>query len=103
VEEIMNELIYEYDPASALENEQSIAVFLADALETGDTAYIAKAMGVVARAKGMTELSKETGLSREQLYRSFSEQGNPTLKTMLAVMRALGVDMTVKPHNSSAA
>jgi len=99
----MNELIYEYDPASALENEQSIAVFLADALETGDTAYIAKAMGVVARAKGMTELSKETGLSREQLYRSFSEQGNPTLKTMLAVMRALGVDMTVKPHNSSAA
>jgi probable addiction module antidote protein len=60
-------------------------------------------MGVVARAKGMTELSRETGLSREQLYRSFSEQGNPTLKTMLAVMRALGVDMTVKPHNSSAA
>jgi probable addiction module antidote protein len=51
----------------------------------------------------MTELSRETGLSREQLYRSFSEQGNPTLKTMLAVMRALGVDMTVKPHNSSAA
>jgi probable addiction module antidote protein len=103
VEEIMNEPIYAYDPASALENEESIAVFLADALETGDTAYIAKAMGVVARAKGMTELSRETGLSREQLYRSFSEQGNPTLKTMLAVMRAMGVDMTVKPHNSSAA
>jgi len=99
----MSEPIYAYDTASALENEESIAVFLADALETGDTAYIAKAMGVVARAKGMTELSRETGLSREQLYRSFSEQGNPTLKTMLAVMRALGVDMTVKPHNSSAA
>ncbi len=62
-----------------MENEESIAVFLADALETGDAAYIAKAMGVIARAKGMTELSRETGLSREQLYRSFSEQGNPTL------------------------
>ncbi|MBW2187511.1 MAG: putative addiction module antidote protein [Deltaproteobacteria bacterium] len=97
----MTEQIYDYDPAIALEGEEGIAVFLGDALETGDTAYIAKAMGVVARAKGMTELSRETGLSREQLYRSFSEQGNPTLKTMLAVMRALGVDMTVKPHKSA--
>jgi probable addiction module antidote protein len=94
----MKETIYDYDPAEALENEESIAVFLADALETGDAAYIAKAMGVVARAKGMTELSRETGLSREQLYRSFSERGNPTLKNVLAVMRALGVDMTVKTH-----
>lgn len=46
----------------------------------------------VARAKGMTELA------REQLYRSFSEKGNPTLKTMLAVMRAVGIDMTVRLH-----
>jgi probable addiction module antidote protein len=74
----MSDKIYDYDPAAALDSEEAIAVFLADALETGDTAYIAKAMGVVARAKGMTELSRETGLSREQLYRSFSEQGNPT-------------------------
>ncbi len=96
----MNESIYDYDPAAALENKESIAIFLSDALETGDAAYIAKAMGVVARAKGMTALSRETGLSREQLYRSFSEEGNPTLKTMLAVMSALGVDMAVKPHNS---
>jgi probable addiction module antidote protein len=49
-------------------------------------------MGVVARAKGMTELA------REQLYRSFSEKGNLTLKTMLAVMRAVGIDMTVRLH-----
>ena len=94
----MSDTIYDYDPAAALENEAAIAVFLADALETGDATYIAKAMGVVARAKGMTELARATGLSREQLYRSFSEQGNPTLKTMLAVMRALGVELTVRPH-----
>ncbi|MNR49831.1 hypothetical protein D3C85_1692630 [compost metagenome] len=43
-------------------------------------------------------LAKETGLAREQLYKSFSEHGNPTLKTMLAVMRALGVDLTARPH-----
>jgi len=94
----MSDKIYDYDPAAALEGEEGIAVFLADALETGDSANIAKAMGVVARAKGMTALANETGLSREQLYRSFSEQGNPTLKTMLAVMRALGVDLTARPH-----
>ena len=99
----MTDKIYEYDPEAALESEEAIAVFLADALETGDSAYIAKAMGVIARAKGMTELARETGLSREQLYRSFSEPGNPTLKTMPAVTRALGVDLTARPHEKQAA
>ncbi|WP_028672426.1 addiction module antidote protein [Saccharospirillum impatiens] len=98
----MIDKIYDYDPAAALESEEAIAIFLADALETGDSAYIAKALGVVARAKGMTQLARETGLSREQLYRSFSEQGNPTLKTMLTVMRALGVDLTARPHEPAA-
>ena len=98
----MIDKVYDYDPAAALESEEAIAIFLADALETGDTAYIAKALGVVARAKGMTQLARETGLSREQLYRSFSEQGNPTLKTMLAVMRALGVDLTARAHKPAA-
>jgi probable addiction module antidote protein len=98
----MSDKIYDYDPAAALESDEAIAVFLADALETGDSAYIAKAMGVVARAKGMADLARDTGLSREQLYRSFSEQGNPTLKTLLAVMRALGVDLTARPHKPAA-
>ena len=69
----MTEPIYDYDPAQALEAPEAIAVFITDALDTEDAAYIAKAMGVVARAKGMTELAKETGLAREQLYKSFSE------------------------------
>lgn len=98
MEAAMTEQIYDYDPAQALDSPEAMALFIADALDTGDTAYIAKAMGVVARAKGMTELAKETGLAREQLYKSFSERGNPTLKTMLAVMRALGVDLTARPH-----
>lgn len=96
----MNEPIYDYDPAQALDGPEAIAVFLADALATGDSVYIAKAMGVVARAKGMTQLAKETGLAREQLYKSFSERGNPTLKTVLAVMKALGVDLTAQPHST---
>ncbi len=94
----MTEKLTTYDPAAALVDDEEIAAFMADAFETGDAAYVAKALGVVARAKGMTEISRKTGLSREQLYRSFSERGNPTLKTTLAVMRALGVDVTAKAH-----
>lgn len=89
-----------YDPANALVDDEEIAVFMADALETGDSIYIAKALGVVARAKGMSHIAEQTGLSREQLYRSFSEKGNPTLKTTLAVMKVLGLGLTVRgPKN----
>ena len=94
----MAETFTEFDPVEYLSSPEAIAEFVTDALETGDAVYIAKAMGAAARAKGMTELARETGLSREQLYRSFSEKGNPTLKTMITVMKALGVDMVARPH-----
>ena len=97
----MKKAPYDYDPAAVLDNPEAIAVFMADAFETGDATYIAKALGVVARAKGMTAIAQETDLSREQLYRSFSAHGNPTLKTMLSVMRAIGIDITVKAHLAS--
>ena len=87
-----------YDPADALDSREAIEVFVSDAFETADAAYIAKALGVVARAKGMSKIAQDTGLSREQLYRSFGEHGNPTLKTILAVMKTLGLEMTTKPH-----
>jgi probable addiction module antidote protein len=87
-----------YDPAEDLISDAAIATFMAEAFATEDAGYIAHALGVVARAKGMTQIAKETGLSREQLYRSFSENGNPTLKTTIAVMKALGVELTAKIH-----
>jgi probable addiction module antidote protein len=83
-----------YDPAEDLGSYESIAVFMAEAFQTNDVGYISHALGVVARAKGMAQIASQTGLSREQLYRSFSEKGNPTLKTTLAVMKALGVQLT---------
>ncbi|OCX73810.1 addiction module antidote protein [Acidithiobacillus thiooxidans] len=95
----MTEKLTTYDPAAALIDDEEIAVFMADAFETGDAGYIAHALGIVARAKGMTQIARDTGLSREQLYRSFSEAGNPTLKTTLAVMKALGIDLTAKPRS----
>ena len=94
----MTEKLTTYDPAEDLASDSAIATFMAEAFETGDTGYIAHALGVVARAKGMTHIASQTGLSREQLYRSFSATGNPTLKTTIAVMKALGVELTAKAH-----
>lgn len=61
----MTEKLTTYDPATALVDDEEIAFFMADAIETGDAAYIAKALSVVARAKGMTEIVKKTEFSRE--------------------------------------
>ncbi|MBU2810152.1 putative addiction module antidote protein [Acidithiobacillus thiooxidans] len=99
----MTEKLTTYDPAAALVDDEEIAAFMADAFETGDAGYIAHSLGIVARAKGMTQIARDTGLSREQLYRSFSEAGNPTLKTTLAVMKALGIDLTAKTRSEHVA
>jgi probable addiction module antidote protein len=92
----MAEKLTIYDPAEDLTSDEAIAVFMAEAFESNDAGYVAHALGVVARAKGMTQIAKQTGLSREQLYRSFSETGNPTLRTTLAVMKALGIELTAR-------
>jgi len=94
----MAEKLTTYDPAEDLTSDDAIAAFMAEAFESNDVGYIAHALGVVARARGMTQIASQTGLSREQLYRSFSERGNPTLKTTLAVMKALGIDLTARIH-----
>ncbi|HEY3778644.1 MAG TPA: addiction module antidote protein [Rhizomicrobium sp.] len=94
----MAQKLSNYDPAEDLTSDKAIAAFMAAAFETEDAGYIAHALGVVARAKGMSQIANKTGLSREQLYRSFSAQGNPTLKTTIAVMKALGVELTAKTH-----
>jgi len=90
----MPEKLTAYDPAEDLATDEAAATFMAEAFHTQDAGYIAHALGVVARARGMTQIAAQTGLSREQLYRSFSENGNPTLKTILTVMKALGIELT---------
>lgn len=97
----MAEKFSTYDPADSLSSYDAIEVFMADAFQTGDAAHIAAALGVVARAKGMTEMASKTGLSREQLYRSLSADGNPTLKTILSVMKAIGFSLAVAPDPSA--
>src|SRR5665811_445577 len=90
------EILTNFDPAADLTSDKAIAFFMEEAFRTNDVRYISHALGVVARAKGMAQIAAQTGLSREQLYRSFSESGNPTLKTTLAVMKALGIELTAK-------
>lgn len=93
----MREKLLPYDPAESLTTPEAIEYFAADALETGDAGYIAHAIGIVARAKGMSKVADETGLAREALYRSFSEDGNPSLKSTIAVLKSLGLMLTAKP------
>jgi len=95
----MAETLIPFDPAEGLTSDEAVAGFMEEAFKTEDAGYIAHALGVVARAKGMTQIARQTGLSREQLYRSFSEGGNPTLKTTVAVMKALGIELTAKVHS----
>jgi probable addiction module antidote protein len=85
-----------YDPVAALVDDAEIVFFMAEALATGDASHIAKRVGIVARDKGMAAIAGETGLSREQFYRSFSNDGNPSLNSTLAVMKALGLELTAK-------
>ena len=85
-----------FDPAQYLTSPESQTDLLNDALATGDASYVAHALGVIARARGMTEIAREAGVTREALYRSLSEDGDPRLTTLLGVMRALGVRLTAE-------
>ena len=85
-----------FDPADHLQSEEDILYFLEAAMEGNDHAHIARALGVVARSKGMTEVARKAGLGRQALYSALSESGNPTLETLTAVLDALGLEVTVK-------
>ncbi|MBO0142445.1 putative addiction module antidote protein [Agrobacterium sp. Ap1] len=87
-----------WDIVDHLDSDEKIALFLEAVFEEGDPAVIAGAIGEVARARGMSQVAKDAGLSRENLYRALSEGGNPEFATILKVVRAIGYDLTVVPH-----
>ena len=90
-----------FDVSELLDNDGSIRGFLEDILGSGDAKVIAAGLGDVARARGMTELAAKAGLSRESLYRALSEDGNPRLDTLMKVLAALGVKLTVAPQDAA--
>jgi len=86
-----------YDPAEDLKSPESQAELLNDALESGDAGYVANALGIIARARGMSQVAREAGLSREALYKGLSDSGDPRLSTLIGVARALGFKLRVAP------
>ncbi|WP_374664843.1 addiction module antidote protein [Ramlibacter sp.] len=93
-----------YDVAEHLRTPEEMAAYLDAWLEEApdDPAGIARALGDIARAKGMSLVAKEAGLSRESLYRALSDQGNPSFATVLKVAKALGVRFHAQPVEGGA-
>ena len=84
-----------WDASEYLETEADIAAYLNAALEDGDTSVIAAALGDIARAKGMTQLAKETGITCDGLYKALSPTGNPSFDTVQKVVNAFGLRLDV--------
>lgn len=82
-----------WDAAEHLESKEDMAAYLEAALEDGDPALVAAALGDIARAKGMANIARETGLGRESLYKALSPEGNPEFATVMKVVRALGLKL----------
>ncbi len=89
-----------YDSADYLKTPEAIATYLEDALAEKDPGLIAHAIGVAARAQGMSSIAKKTKLSRESLYRTLSVDGNPELQTLIKVLTELGLRLTVEPEKT---
>jgi probable addiction module antidote protein len=87
-----------HDAANYIESDKDAFLLLEAALEDGEPSVIAEAIGAIARYKGMGEVAGATGLSRESLYKALSATGNPTLSTVMGVLKALGFRLTVAEH-----
>lgn len=90
---------YRYDVAEHLRTPKEMAAYLEACIEeaNGDAAFIAKALGDIARAKGMTKVARDAGLSRESLYKALSGERSPEFGTILKVVDALGLKLHAQP------
>ena len=86
-----------WDAAEYLNSDEEMAAYLEAALEEGEPAIVAAALGDIARARGMTQLARDTGLGRESLYKALSPSGNPEFSTIMKVVEALGLRLHASP------
>src|SRR5215831_10655565 len=89
-----------FDPVDYLRTDEALAEYVSAALETGDPAFIADSLGIVARAQGMAKVARQAGLGRESLYKALSADGHPEFATVLKVMQALGLRRTASVCHS---
>lgn len=90
-----------FDPATYLDSPEAMLAYLEGAFADGDASEIADALGVVARARGMSQLAEDTGLTRQALYKALSSDGNPEFATVLKVLRALGFRLHPAPASAA--
>jgi probable addiction module antidote protein len=90
-----------WDPAEHLITEEDMAAYLEEALQEGDPALIAAALGDIARAKGMSQIARDAGLGRESLYKALSAEGNPEFGTIMKVVAALGLQLHASPARAA--
>lgn len=94
--------LQKYDSAEYLKSDEAILAYLQEAIDTNDPKMVSHALGVVARARGMSQIAREAGVSRESLYRTLSDEGNPEFATVMRVVRAFGMKLSVAPaHNDN--
>ena len=91
-----------WDPAEHLVTDEDMAAYLEAALQEGDAALIAAALGDIARAKGMSQIARDAGLGRESLYKALSAEGNPEFATIMKVIAALGLQLHASPSSAAA-
>lgn len=91
-----------YDTVDYLKTEEDITAYLDAVMEDGEPALIAAALGDVARARNLSQLAREVGMSRQGLDKALSGEGNPTLATVMKVAQALGIRLTFKPAQPAA-
>ena len=89
--------VTEWDASEYLETDEDIVAYLNAAIEEGDPALLQAALGDVAKARGMTSIARDAGVSRESLYKSLSASGNPSFQTIAKVSRALGLQISFVP------
>jgi probable addiction module antidote protein len=89
-----------WDPVENLTSPEAERAYLEAAFEDGDPALIAAAIGDVARARGMSEIAKQAGLTRDTMYKAFRPEGNPTLETLVGVLNALGLKLSAVPNRT---
>jgi len=99
-ETIKIQALLDFDPAEHLRDREDVAAYLTAVLEEDGSAELAHALGVVARARGMTEIAREAGISREALYRALRADAAPRLDTIMKVCKALGCRLAVIPDDT---
>ncbi len=96
----MAEIFSRFDAADYLKTDEDIAAYLEASAAEGDPAAMAAALGTVARARNVSQLARDTGMTREGIYKALSQDGNPAFATVVKVARAMGFDVAFRPRTA---